>query len=63
MVFMNGKNNLEEMALFNLNDMERVGSTDKVNIIAETGRRYINLDGKWEQGVRRFYIQKDNDNK
>jgi hypothetical protein len=61
MVFMNGKNNLEEMALFNLNDMERVGSTDKVNIIAETGRRYINLDGKWEQGVRRFYIQKDTD--
>jgi len=61
MVFINGKNNLSDAAVLNLNDMERVGSTDKVNIIAETGRRYINLDGKWEQGVRRFYIQKDTD--
>jgi len=61
MVFINGKNDLSDAAVINLNDMERIGSTDRVNIIAETGRRYINLDGKWEQGVRRFYIQKDDD--
>jgi len=61
MVFMNVKNDFYDAAVMALNEMEIIGSSDKVNIIAETGRRYINRDGKWEQGVRRFYIQKDTD--
>ncbi len=64
MVFMNSKNNLEAAGLYNLNDMERIGSTDKVNIIVEAGRMRgqqgdISDDGDWI-GVRRYYIKKDN---
>lgn len=65
MVFINGKNDLESAGLINVNDMERVGSNSKVNIIVEFGRMNgqngdTNEDGNWV-GVRRYYIKKDND--
>lgn len=60
MVFINGKNNLERFALSDLNEMEMVGSTDKVNIVVEVGRMpgYDSSDGDW-RGVRRYLVKKD----
>ncbi len=60
MVFVNGKNNLEPYAIKDMNEMEQVGSTDKVNIVAETGliSGYGTLP--WT-GTARFLIKKDAD--
>lgn len=60
MVFANGKNNLEPFALRDVNEMELVGSTDKVNIVVQLGRiaGFDNSDGDWK-GVRRYLVQKD----
>ena len=60
MVFINGKNNLEPFALKDMNEMELVGSSDKVNIVVETGRMagYGDSDGDW-QTTRRYLIRKD----
>jgi hypothetical protein len=60
MVFINGKNNLEPFALKDMNEMEQVGSTDKVNVVTETGLVSGYGDTPW-LGTRRFLIQKDND--
>ena len=62
MVFINGKNNLEEYALKDMNEMEKIGSTDKLNIVTQTGRidGYDDGDGDWKT-TRRYYITKDND--
>ena len=62
MVFVNGKNNLEQFALKDMNEMEQVGSTDKVNIVTEVGRinGYDTSDGDWKT-VRRYLVQKDAD--
>ena len=66
MVFMNSKNNLENAGLYNINQMESVGSNKDVNIVVEMGRMNgqkegdSHLDGDWT-GVRRFYIEKDTD--
>jgi hypothetical protein len=59
MVFINGKNNLEKYAFLNINQMEKVGSSDKVNVVVELGRMntYSHLDGTWK-GTRRYLIQK-----
>ena len=59
MVYINGKNNLEKYAFLNINQMEKVGSTDKVNIVVEFGRMntYSHLDGTWK-GTRRYLIKK-----
>ena len=35
MVYMNGKNDLEAAGFLDLDEMERVGSSDQVNILAE----------------------------
>ena len=62
MVYINGKNNLESFALKDLNEMEMVGSSDKLNIVVEIGRiSYINngSDNDW-QGTRRYLVNKDN---
>ena len=60
MVFGNGKNDLEPFLMKDLNEMEKIGSTDKVNIIVEAGRidGYDSSDGDWK-GVRRFRMTKD----
>lgn len=65
MVFINGKNNLELPGLFNMSQMESVGSTDKVNIVVELGRMNGQQgdtahDGNWT-GSRRYLVIKDND--
>jgi len=52
MVYLDGDNNLEGAALYNLNQMETVGSTDKVNIIVLLDR--LTAPGGWI-----YYIQKD----
>ncbi len=60
MVFVNGKNNLEQFALKDMNEMEMVGSTDKVNIVTEVGRikGFDSSDGDWKT-VRRYLVKKD----
>ena len=62
MVFVNGKNNLEKFALRDVNEMEMIGSTDKVNVVVQLGRMagFDSSDGDWK-GARRYLIQKDND--
>ncbi len=62
MVFINAKNNLESYGLLDVNEMEKIGSTDKVNVVVEMGRisGYSSGDGDWKT-TRRFLIQKDND--
>ena len=62
MVFINSKNNLEEFGLRDLNEMETVGSSDGVSIVAELGRvkGYYAGDGDWT-GVRRYLVRKDAD--
>ncbi|HOL62577.1 MAG TPA: clostripain-related cysteine peptidase [Elusimicrobiales bacterium] len=62
MVFVNAKNNLESYGLSDVNEMEMVGSTDKINIVAELGRisGYSNADGDWK-GCKRYYVTKDSD--
>jgi len=62
MVYVNAKNNLEKYGLLNVNQMEMIGSTDKVKIAVEMGRmsKYDSSDGAWK-GERRYIIQKDND--
>jgi hypothetical protein len=66
MVFINGKNDLEMAGLYNVNQMERVGSTKDVNIVVEIGRMNgqddgdTDADGNWT-GSRRLFIKKDKD--
>ena len=64
MVFLNGKNNLEGAALKDMNEMEAVGSSDRVNIVTELGRMagYSSADGDWK-GARRYLVKKDADGK
>ncbi|MFH1619707.1 MAG: clostripain-related cysteine peptidase [bacterium] len=60
MVYVNAKNNLERFGLIDLNEMEMVGSTDRVNVVAELGRKagYDSSDGDW-MGSRRYLVKKD----
>jgi hypothetical protein len=60
MVYLNGKNRHEYSAMLDFNEMEMVGSSDKVNIVVEFGRSsgYNNSDGDWK-GVRRYLVKKD----
>ena len=62
MVFVNAKNNLEPYGLKDMNEMEMVGSSSRVNVVVEIGR----MDGQdtsnsdWK-GTRRYLIKKDTD--
>ena len=62
MVFINAKNNLEKYGLLDVNEMEKIGSTDKVNVVVELGRinGYSTADGDWKS-TRRYLVKKDND--
>lgn len=67
MVYLNGKSDLEQAILYNLNQMEVVGSGDSLNIVVEAGRMNgqngdVNFDGNWT-GSRRYYITKDTQDK
>ncbi|MDD2805610.1 MAG: clostripain-related cysteine peptidase [Elusimicrobiales bacterium] len=59
---MNAKNNLEAFALKDINELETVGSTDKVNVLVEAGRMegYDASNGDW-RGTRRYLVKKDGD--
>ena len=60
MVFINGKNNLEPYALKDMNEMEMVGSTDKMNVVVEAGLISGYGETPW-LGTNRFLITKDTD--
>lgn len=62
MVFLNGDNNLEGAGIDDVNEMEAVGSTDKINIICQFDRRngYDSSNGNWTD-TKIFKIEKDND--
>jgi len=62
MVFIAGDNNLEGAGLFDMNEMEAIGSSSDVNIVVEVDRSadYDRSDGDWS-GARRYYIQQDDD--
>jgi hypothetical protein len=65
LVYMNGKSNIEPFALADLNRFETIGSSEKVNIVAEIGRSKgldndTAADGDWA-GVRRYFVTKDAD--
>lgn len=60
MVYMNGDNDLEQWAIEDLNQMERIGSTTEVNLVVEVDRNggYDSSNGDWTGG-RRYYLTKD----
>ncbi len=60
MVFVNGKNNLAPYAVKDMNEMEQVGSTSRINVVTETGLVSGYGDVPFT-GTRRFLIKKDND--
>ncbi|MGC9070978.1 MAG: clostripain-related cysteine peptidase [Elusimicrobiales bacterium] len=62
MVYLNAKNDLEPYGIKDINEMEKVGSNDNLNIVVQFGRikGYDSSNGNWT-GVRRYYITKDND--
>ncbi len=62
MVYMNSDNDLESAGIKDLNEMENVGSTSKVNIVVQCDRspEYDESNGNWI-GARRFYMEKDAD--
>ena len=67
MVFINGKNDLASFAFSDVNEMEKIGSTDRVNVVAEVGHMksedphggLILPDSVSWTGSRRLYITKD----
>lgn len=54
LIFMNGNNNLDSYGAFNINQMETVGSTDKINIVVQ----WASMSAS---SVKRVFIKKDND--
>jgi len=65
MIYMNGKSNVEQFALRDMNRMEAAGSTGRLNVVVELGRMKgqegdTNADGDWT-GSRRYLVTKDSD--
>jgi len=54
LVYLNGHNNLDSFGFKDINEMEKVGSSDKVNIVVQWASI---TNGK----TRRLYVSKDND--
>jgi hypothetical protein len=55
LVFLNAKNNLEEFAFPNFEQMASVGSTPEVNILVEMGRpkrHFVTTHGAWSKTLR-----------
>jgi len=61
MVYMNGKNDLEQSAISDFNEMEAVGSNKNVNIVVELGVRGTKKGAKGTVG--RYYVRKDSNPK
>ena len=65
MLFMAADNNLEAATSLDINELEKYGSTDQVNFVAQidrNGNYSQDSELKWS-GARRFYIVKDNSTK
>lgn len=60
LVFINADNNLEPAAIANINQMERVGSSEDINIVVQVDRSpgYDTSDGNWT-GTRRYLVTRD----
>jgi hypothetical protein len=54
LVFLNGNNNLDSFGALNINQMEKIGSTGKVNVVVQ----WASLE---THRVKRLLIKKDND--
>ncbi len=65
LVYMNGANDLEEYGSLNMNQMEKVGSNDNINMVVQFKRMRSNQpyddksNGDWI-GTRRYLVTKDN---
>ena len=68
LVYLDGDNNLERDALKDFNEMERVGSNDKVKIVVQFDRIRQNgpeddtSNGDWDT-TKRFLVQQDDDSR
>lgn len=62
MIYMAADNNLEKYAIQDINELERVGSSDAVSVVVEIDRTpgYDSSNGDWTT-TRRYYIRKDYD--
>jgi hypothetical protein len=60
MVYLDADNNLEPFGIIDFNEMEKVGSTNDVNIIVQMDRApgYDNSNGNWT-GTKRFRVTQD----
>ena len=60
MVYIAADNNLEVQGLYDISEMEAVGSSEDVNIVVQIDRAegYTTIDGDWT-GARRFYVEQD----
>ncbi|HPZ09746.1 MAG TPA: clostripain-related cysteine peptidase [Candidatus Eremiobacteraeota bacterium] len=68
----NGDGNLEPLVIRKLLDLEKIGSTEDINIVAQIsrssqeeikdyfGEEYVesNIDGNWSKQARRYYVTK-----
>src|SRR4051812_33685323 len=52
LLFLNGNNNLDSFGKLNINQMEKVGSSDQVNLVVQWA-------SKANHGTKRLYVQKD----
>ncbi|MBL8744054.1 MAG: hypothetical protein JNK04_23265, partial [Myxococcales bacterium] len=60
LVFLNAKNNLEEFAFPNFEQMASIGSTPAVNLVVEMGRprqHFTTAFGGWSKTLR-FHVQR-----
>jgi hypothetical protein len=62
MLYIDGDNNLEPYAIQDMNELETVGSTDQVSVVAQIDRSagHNTSNGNWS-GARRYYVTRDND--
>jgi hypothetical protein len=62
MVYVNSKNDLERFGLKDMNEMEMIGSSDRVNVVVQMGRMagHDASEGDW-RGTRRYLVQRDTD--
>lgn len=62
MVYMAADNNLEPASVFSMNQLERVGSDENIQIVVQWDRSpgYDSSNGNWS-GTKRFLISKDDD--
>lgn len=62
MFYMDADNNLEDSIYFDLNEIEMIGSSERVKMVAQIDRsdQYYRGDGNWSS-TRRYFITQDSD--